>query len=347
MVVLVGKIKMIKILNFFKKYWLFILLGAITATVVVLRLFYVPSVKLQPTPTPKPLSLTPPQIEGQSLPRSIQVSLENFLYSKTMKIYQGVESRLLAEKAKTIAQQLGFTTEPQISQNAFQETFYNWAKNGEYLSINLKTSEINYGKDPYSLPLTKEGTLLSPTKTQETLYKLLEELDLVPSYSLQALKEQYLALLGPVMAEVTQEEAELIMVGLNPVLADTLLLGQNPHVSPISIMLDKGNNLVSFKYQSSFSSFDPKEEYQLKTIEEIEQTISKEGKIVFLGLMTEAEEVKLRNINLNQAKIAYLQPLAENLIQPIFVLSGTATLETKEVVEVTVYLPAVSFTPAP
>lgn len=338
---------MIKILNFFKKYWLFILLGALATIVVVLGVFYAPSVKPQPKPTPTPLSLTPPQIEGQSLPRTVQVSLENFFYPKTMKIYQGVENRLLAEKAKTIAQQLGFTTEPQISQSALQETFYNWTKNGEYLSINLKTSEINYGKDPYSLPLAKEGTLFSPIKTQETLIKLLEELDLVPSYSLQTLKEQYLALLGPVIAEVAQEKAELIMVGLNPVLADTLLLGQNPRVSPISIMLDKGNNLISFKYQSSFSSFDPKEEYQLKTIEEIEQTVSKEGKIVFLSLMTEAEEVELKDVNLNQAKVAYLQPLKENLIQPIFVLSGTATLETKEVTEVNVYLPAISFTPAP
>lgn len=335
---------MMKILAFFKKYWLFILLGALATIVVVLRFFYAPSAEPQigPIPTPSPL-LSPPQIEGQALPKSVQVSLQNFKYPKTMKIYQGAENRFLPGKAKAIAQQLGFTTEPQISQSVSQEIFYNWAKNGEYLSINLNTSGINYGKDFSNL--TKEGDLPSPVKAQETLNKLLEDLGLVPSYSLQVQKEQYLALMGPVMTQVAPEKAEVIMVGSNPVLEDTLLLGQNPGALLISIMIDKENTLVSFEYQSPFFSFDPKEEYPLKTIKEIEEKISKEGKIVFLDLITEVEEVELKSVNLNQAKIAYLQPMTGNLIQPTFVLSGTATLETGEVIEVIVYLPAISFKP--
>ncbi len=335
-----------KIIQFFKHYWIFVVLAAIAGGFIIIRL----NQKVQPSPGPKPtpspsISLSFPKITGSTLPPNSKITASNFSFPSQLKTYQGQEKELSSDQAKKIAFGLNFSGSPQETNDVFLGTFYTWNSNRAFLSIGLKANKVDYGQDLGVATIPKQGTLPSLESAKTTLEELLTKLGLEPDFELKWQKEEYLTQ-GYYFQPVTgPEEADFIKIGANPAIGQYQLVGLNPTEPLISLILDKNKGVVRFQYQIYFSGFEGLETYDLKTKEEVESILLSEGRIVYFGTFQESvKPPEITQAEFNQITLAYYQDPDKNpIIQPIFILSGQGTLENGEKTEIIAYLPAIKF----
>lgn len=322
-----------KAIQFFKRYWVFVLLAAVASGLIMLRLSQrgqPPLPGFQPRPTPQP-TVIKPTITGFKIPPSPKLTLTDFSFPSQLKTYQGQESKISPDEAIKIAQEFNFSQPPRKSEDISLGRFYTWASATYSLSIGLDASQISYGLDLYQTQPPTQGALPSPEAAKATLENLLARLDLTPDFESEWQKEKY-------------EEVDFIRVGFNPALDHYQLIGFNPHEPLVSLALGKEEEIIYFRYQVYFSGFVEKETYELKTKEEVQKTLTTEGKIVYAGTFKKTtKEPDFIQASFNQIQLAYFQdPEKALVIQPIYILTGKGTLANKEETEIIAYLPAIS-----
>jgi len=332
-----------KIIQFFKRYWVFILLAAIVGGLIMLRL----SQRGQPPSLPRPISkpsLTKPKITGIKIPFGPNLDLADFYFPSQLKIFQGQESKISSDKAVKIAQEFNFSQPPQKSEDVFLGTFYAWSSDTHFLSIALDSSKIDYGLNLYQAEPPTQEALPSRETIKTTLENLLARLDLTPDFEFKWQKEEYLVQDHYFSPTSIPEEADFIKVGFSPILGQNQLVSLNPTEPLVSLTLGKGGEIIRFQYQVYFSSFEGQETYTLKTKEEVQKSLTKEGKIVYAGtLQKTTKEPKITRASFDQIRLAYFQePEKTSVIQPIFILSGRGILAEGEETEIISYLPAIS-----
>lgn len=334
----------IKIRNFFRRYFIFILLAAVSSGLIVLRLSQrgqPPGV--QPSLVPQP-SLIRPKITGIQVPPGGKLLITDFSFPSNLEIYQGKESKLSSDKTIKIAQEFNFSQPPQESEDVFLGTFYAWSSETHFLSIALDVNKIEYGLDLYRGQPSTQGPLPSLEEARVSLENLLAKLGLTPQFEIKWQKEEYLIQGLYFLPTNNLEEADFIKIGFNPAVGQYQLVGLNPNEPLVSLILAKGGDIIRFQYQIFFSGFEKQETYDLKNKEEIQTTLTTEGKIVYAGTFKETtKEPKITQAIFSQIKLAYFQEPEKSLtIHPIFILSGQGTLAGGEVTEIIVYLPAIS-----
>jgi len=347
-IMLHGKIKKVieKVIQFFKRYWIFIVLATVASSLLVFRLSQREQPSLEPQPTPAPqIKLSPPQISGVNLPRNSIFSISDFSFPPRLKIYQGSESKISSDQAVKIAREFGFSGSPQESEDVFLGNFYTWATKTKFLSIALNSNTINHGLDLSQSQLPTKGALPSPETAKTTLENLLENLGLSPQFELKWQKEDYLVNRYSLPFVNNPKEADFIKVGFNPAVGQYQMIGLEPNEPLVSLVLDKEAKLISFSYQLYFSSLEDLEIYDLKDNNDVQALLITEGKIVYSDSYEEI--VKIPNFvqaEFNQITLAYYQDPDKNpIIQPIYILSGQGTLESGEKTEIIAYLPAIKF----
>lgn len=332
-----------KLIQFFKRYWVFILLAAIVGGLIMLRL----SQRGQPPslskPTLKP-SLTKPKITGIKIPFGPNLDLADFYFPSQLKTFQGQESEISSDKAVKIAQEFNLSQTPQKSEDVFLGTFYAWSSDTHFLSIALDSNKIEYGLDLYQAQPPTQGALPSPETVKTTLENLLAKLTLTPEFEYKWQKEEYLIQDHYFSPTSILEEADFIKVGFNPTLGQYQMVDLNPTEPLVSLTLGKGGEIIRFQYQVYFSSFEGQETYSLKTKEEVQKSLTEEGRIVYAGTFRETtKEPKISRASFDQIRLAYFQePEKTSVIQPIFILSGQGTLAVGGVTEIIAYLSAIS-----
>jgi hypothetical protein len=336
----------VKIKHFLRKYWIFVLLAAVTSGLLLIRLIQKGQVSLpenQPTPSPE-IALTLPKISGTTIPPNSKTAFIDFSFPSRLKTYQGQEIKLTADKAKRIAQELNFSDSPQINEDVFLGTIHTWSDNNYYLTIALDSSKIEYNLDLFEVQLPTKGTLPSPETARTNLENLLAKLGLTPNVELKWQKEKYLSE-GYYLQLAQPEQADFIEIGANPAIGQYQLIGLDPNEPLISIVLGKNGKIVRFRYQIFFSEFVGGEIQDLKTQEGVENSLLLEGKIVSArSLSKPVIELKISQAEFNQITLAYYQDPEKNpIIQPIYILSGQGTLENGETTEIIAYLPAIKF----
>ena len=334
-----------KIKNFFKNYWIFILLAAVVVILGAIKLTQ-PKVK---GPTPAPLILppfSPPQIMGDPLPSDTKISIEKFNFPSKMKTYQGEPNKISSDKAKEIASSLGFTNPPQISEDVFQGKFHSWSTTENFLSIGLDSSRISYGKNLRLHPPPTTESLPPFSEAQEIFNNFIKKVkvDLPQDYRFQ--NPKFLAKKGTLLKETTLDQADFIQAGINLAIDGYQILSQDPDTPSAYVLIGKDKNVYRFEYFVPLLSFSAKDSYQIKSLEEIKSSIISEAKIV--SYKTEEENYVIQGlsgVNLNEISLVFFEPISkENLvIQPIFVLAGKGISPDGNVVELKAYLPAVSF----
>ncbi len=336
-----------KIIQFFKRYWIFIILATVVAMLLVVRLSQreqVPPSGPQPTPAPQ-VKLSPPKITDANLPRNSTVSISDFSFPPRLKIYQGSESKISSDQAIKIAQEFGFSGSPGKSEDIFLGNFYTWATKTKFLSIALDSNTINYGLDLSQSQPPTQGTLPSPETTKTALENLLKNLELSPQFELKWQKEDYLVNRHSLPSVSNSEEADFIKVGFNPAVDQYQMIGLEPNQPLVSLILDKEEKLIAFSYQLYFSSLEGLEIYDLKDKNNVQALLTAEGKIVYSGAYQKtAKEPSFTRAEFNQIRLAYFQnPEKDLIIQPIYILSGQGTLENGKKTEIIAYLPAIKF----
>lgn len=332
-----------KFIQFFKRYWVFILLATVASGFFVLRLVQ----KGQPPPPPRVTSepsLIEPKIDGIKIPSNAKLALANFSFPSQLKTYQGQESKISSDKAIKIAQEFNFSQPPQKSEDVFLGTFYAWSSKPHFLSISLDSSKIEYGLDLYQTQLLLQGVLPSPETAKTTLKNLLTKLDLTPEFEIKWQKEEYLVQDHYFSPTSSPEEADFIKVGFNPSLDRYQLVSLNPTEPLVSLTLGKDGEIIRFQSQIYFSKFDSQETYTLKTKEEVQKSLTREGRIVYASTLEKTtKEPEISQASFDKVQLAYFQEAEKtSVIQPIFILSGQGTLADGEVIEIIACLPAIS-----
>ena len=335
-----------KIIEFFKRYWIFIVLAAVASGLLLIRLNQkgqlVP--KVQPMPTPQP-RLSLPKITGTVIPVNAKINLQEFSFPTRLKIYQGQERPLTSDKAKKIAQELDFSGSAQENEDVSLGTFYSWNSKTHFLSIALKANKIDYGLILGLAPVLKQGVLPSLEIAKTELESLLSKLGLSPDFELKWQKEQYLTEGYNLPSTPGQEGADFIKIGANPAISQHQLVGSNPTNPLISLLLNKNKEIVRFQYQVYFSDFEGQDTYNLKTKEEVESALLSEGRIVYFGTFQKSVlPPEITQAEFNQIALAYYQDPDKNpLLQPIYILSGRGTTKEGEETEIVAFLPAIKF----
>jgi hypothetical protein len=336
-----------KILDFIKRYWIFIVLAAVASGLLILRLSQggKPSLPgIQPTPTPQ-ISLTKPKIPGITIPLEAKTTITDFSFPSQLKIYQGKESQLSTNQATKIAQEFNFSGSASKNEDVFLGTFHIWSSKTNFLSIAIDSNKIEYGLDLYQTQVSNQGSIPSPEEAKKTLENLLDKLGLKPEFELKWQKEEYLVQ-GYYFQPVTnQNEADFVKIGFNPAVGQHQLVGLNPNEPLVSLILGKGGEIIRFQYQVYFANFEGQQTYALKTKETVQATLITEGRIVYAGTLEKTtQEPKITRAEFNQVRLAYFQePEKNSVIQPIYILSGQGTLENGETTEIIAYLPAIKF----
>lgn len=332
-----------KVFEFLGKYWLFVLLGTLATIVVALKI--ITSQKTPPPSPIKPVSPTPSapvlKLEGKALPQNTRFLASTDTLPKTAKTYQGREKRLPDEQANQIAQKLGFA-QPPTKDKGILGTFYFWNSEDYSLNILLDLLGIDYNLNGYQT-LPKEGELPSQSQAQTILDNLLDELGLQPSFELIGLNPRYFKIKGTGFIETTPQEADFLQVGFVFSFQNSQLVSTSLFEPDVYLRIGRGGKLARFRYKAYFSEFTEERAFPLKNQEQIVSTLVSEGKIIDQDFTSEAAiwGLDFTEAEFDQISLVYYEPTDKNqLVQPIYFLSGKGTLADGQQTRIVAYLPA-------
>ncbi|MFC1727201.1 hypothetical protein ACFL0Y_01635 [Patescibacteria group bacterium] len=339
--------KIKKIFVFLKKYWVLVFLSLVTLFLLFWKIFHsFPSPPPQATPAP-PLDLqvlVPPNISGQKIPFQHKFEINDFSYPSQLPIYQGSFEKITPARAQEMAKYFNFLESPQEIEDIFLGHLLAWNSTSHALSIGLETGKVEYLLDLFNSKINQSGSLPSPTETRNSLENLLNKLKISFNFEPKWQKESFLVNNYSFTPTTDSQEADFINIGFNPSLNSYQLVGQQPYELLVSLTLGKNSEVIRFLMYSFFETFTEQDSYPLKSIEEIKRTIISEGRIVYTGKLSKTfQEPQFIRLSFDQISLAYLQEAQKDqLIQPIFILTGKGVLESKEEVEIAAYLPAIT-----
>lgn len=344
----------LKIIEFLKKYWLFVLLGALVILVISLKIF-ASSPKPSPTPTPSITpspsapSLSPLIINGKAIPSRAKFSAQTSFLPQNATVYQGEKSTLSEQEASNIAQKLGFAGPSNQEQDTVFGSFYAWSSSEYYLSVWTQSPKIDYELASPRTALTKEGIFPDQNQAQSILNDLLNKADVKPPSGLVFLKIRYFKVVDNNFIESTSQNADFMQAGFAPSLNNYHLLTNNLFEPPVYLRLTRSSKIIRFVYTATFSNFIGVNSFPLKNQAQITSSLVTEGKIIDQDYSTDAAgNLDFTNAEFNQISLAYFQqPTVNNLLQPIYVLSGTGTLSNGQQTRITAFLPAINYEGAP
>lgn len=337
-----GKLNMGKIKSFFIKYWLFILLATLAT---ILSGFHLKNKFPSPQEVKKLLPLPLPSLESQSLHASPNISTleKNFpSFEKNIAVYQVVSSPLSDQQAISIANRLGFTEPPTVSQNYQGDAIYDWSKEEKSLSINLRWGSINYHLTP-STP--QNLTPLSFSRVENIAKNFLEENKFLPPEGIiLKLKEiSWANDFGYGIEKVlSSQNANLVQIDFEYEIDNKKLIN-----SSVVIGVNFKEQITQFTYQYSFKEIKLLEMYPLKTKKEVIETIKTKPTISYLHIpnyytVTTEEFKNITNVTFDNIELVYYKydPL-QSYLQPVFLITGKARLKDGQEGEVGLYLPAI------
>jgi hypothetical protein len=337
-----------KFKNFFKKFWLFIVLATI-ATVLFGLYFFQKNLSEKTTGNLLPL----PSIDIETYPISVSPIVDISLIEKNFppfnnkaEVYQALPSFFSDQEAVMIAKKLGFFGSPSVSRNQQNENIYTWNANDKFLAINLHRGQVEFGLTPSYEEITPLGISLSLAAAENIAKDFLRVNNLLPpeNISMEQKSISYIKTQNIYYKEVsTPPEANAVQIGFgykinNKEITDSHAL--------ITINLD--SQIIGFIYQPPFKEIKLLDIYPLKTKEEIVQILKTKKSINYFFIpnyygSTAEESQNITNLTFDNIELVYYKydPL-QTYLQPVFLITGKATLKGGQQGEVGLYLPAIS-----
>jgi len=336
---------MIKIKNFFSKYWLFVLL---TIIATIFGTFYFKNKSIPPIVGNKLLGLPSPQIESYKIPNSVSISLEeNNLESpkKDLEVYQASSFVFSDQEAIEIAKRLGFLQLPTVTYNQIRKgNVYTWDDEQKSLIMNLNWGTINYHQKLKNQSPSQINSI-TLTEGEEIVSKFLESNGFLPNGDISLVKKDLFYIKTSEMGAKkvsSPQEANLIEADFDYKINQKKITN-----CFIIIAIDFSKQIVNFNYQPAFKGVKILDNYPLKLRDEIMKDLKNKREISYLltpsSYSPTSEEVKkITSLSFNQIEIAYYKydPL-QSYLQPVFLVTGIANLENNQQAEIGVYLPAI------
>lgn len=260
-------------------------------------------------------------------------------------------SLLVAEKAKELANVLGFTGQPTI----VSPSEYLWEKKDQSLQLRMSILTLNY--------------VISPTKSQTFLPNLLPNEETLKTFARNFLSQarpfdksfdenkttvSWLRFNGQTLVKAESlSEADAARVDFFRTVkigeVSYPLLTTNPQESSVQVFF-RGGQGVPYEINYTFWPYDFTQgsTYPLKNVSLAWEKIKKgqativllSGKIIDYLTLTQRPEI--RNVTIREIKMAYFDDKArQSFLQPIYVFSGQADFKNGESSEIVLYVPAV------
>lgn len=228
-----------------------------------------------------------------------------------------------------------------ITEDVSRGTVYIFRDNSRSLSFYSKTNETVYVS---GLELSSKSNSL----TDESLIKIaedfLQETFLLESKSLFFSSIIYLNKNEEHSEVVTRSEANMFKVNFSPIELGIKLVENDPLSSGISVWINKGGDILKAEIKKQTSTVFSTENILIKNYEEFTKTLSSSTLVNLADgniFPKDLSKGSIKNINVDKVEIAYYKESSEVLFyQPVFVLSGTATVEKLGSIPAILYLPA-------
>jgi len=342
-----------KITQLIKKYWLFLFLGMVAASLLVLKLTIKPEVEpTQPESKPPAFKINPPQSKfsfstGRQPNYQISLIERDFDFPNRLPVYQTKKftpNEILKIYQPMIAQ-LGFSESAEKKQIK-QELILLWRQKNQSLVIKTSSGQFSFSGQ-YLLEET--GQILNSKSAAENLRQKLISWGLlnkqVKTKEIKGFKKTGLEL----SAVENLSQASVWLIIFKPDFQGYPLKGIGPAENLIEAKIDKEGKLLSLSF--NLHQIKPKEigQYPLKNYSETIQAI-KNGQIQLIKVSDQknneeflptAEEIK--TIKINQISLAYLETAeSQDFYQPIFLFKGEIILKNNQIYQAEFILPAIS-----
>lgn len=304
-----------------KKTLIFIVLLIIAIiSLLILRLS-----RPSPPPPPEPSIYLPfPRLSQESVATQTIVFSDPSPLSPTQaSYYTATQPPITQELFNQLALSLGITTETQVINDPIQGTFYTSTTPQKNLTLVPSAAALNYF---YDIPPSSNGTFPSPQLINQIIQDFISYLP--PAWQPQNTKivsQQYLKISGGEFISATETSAHILAISLA---TQPNFLNQSHPPPDLSIQLTRAGDIRSFSFTLPLQ-LTPSQPYPLKTKADIIAAFIPEA--AFAGDMAIADLKQIDRFVIDQITLNYRLPsVQENLVHPIFVLTGTIYFDANE-----------------
>jgi len=346
-----------KIINFFKQYWLFILLATIATIILLLWLSQRVKRTRPPVPGPTPTAGVLPQPQSKFSQLLGEGIYYNILFSEsefdkipqTLPVYQTKEftkEEIISRYVKIISD-LGFSGNPEEQQRP-DGKYLVWQEGNNYLGINVSSGQFMFsGKT--SLSSSPETTTFTSSQIQNLIKQKLISWELISEEA--KIKEiNGFGVAGLELVPVPNlSQAVIFQIIIEPYFESYSLVGLGPAKNLIEAKADYQGILLSLFFNLHQVDREIVDYYPIKSFEETTREI-KNGQAQVIQVLTSKQEERsipsleeILSVKFTSITVAYYETTeAQEFYQPIFLLKGNISLKEGEILQATFILPAIS-----
>lgn len=306
-------------INFFRKYWLFIVLALVATLLGLLWLNKKPQVPEVPQISEKTEGF---ELVGEPISPNTTVTLNVAdPYKSTAPLLKVERQTVLpTENATQAAALLGFTSAPEIIPGTAPNEIWLWSGLEHNLTITPKTNEVNYARDWINYPSPLLGTFKETTAILRDFTSLFAVLGL----KLDNLKyvERFVDKEGNTVSQ--EDKPAFKEVRLKYFTGENQVLEYTGQEYITLVLFDSVGRIVKLYSVNQIKDTSPFNSLKLKSFEELAADIKEKGRIREIssghGLLNPKD---FTTIELTTLEIAYFLPQTGEFAHPVFLLSGT------------------------
>lgn len=285
-----------------------------------------------------------PAITNQKFQVESHITEANFKFPASLPILQasGVGDLTLQE-ARDIAIKFGYTNDPQILKDTFTGTFYLWMNEIATLDITAKTRVVKYSLNSTLLTSPKR---LTENELVNNAKSFILSKGLISDNNVGSFVNYYkLPNAGDLETRVSTniQGADLILVNFSVNSNGYKVLTLDPTKSPISVRELPDGTISEVDLVVLGNINQSAQNYNLKNFQDFQAGLTsatiisiQDGKIINPDPLT----YKIQSVNATNTDLVYLAQQGNNYFSPVFLIKGTANIETLGNVNVYLYLNA-------
>lgn len=300
----------------------------------------------RPPTSPKLISPTPPpRLAGEKVSGNISFA-NNIFIPATAFLAEEKKYNLNDAVMKNISATLGFLGQEEIPTSPLAPSQLSWSSKKHFLTISKTDNVVQFGTYVQSNPEMVKGTLPSKTSAAETAIKWLGQISqFIPDISSATPETSYYLLGGEHPKETSNVKlAQAIKVDFYPTVKNFKTFGVNPKEPPVRVIIGPNDQVLFASIYLGINNIKAGKEFQIKSFQRLQENVFSEGKIVSVkeieGDITPDALTNYQEIDISDIILGYSWQSANSMIEPVLVLSGSATRSSGGAVDITILVPA-------
>lgn len=276
---------------------------------------------------------------------NINTEEKDFDFPKNLPVLKIAPVPISVDEADSVAAHLGLTTAPLEFNGVFEGPLRIYQ--GDESSLTVSTVKGKFQFVNYVFPESVENKQLSDAQIIQTAQDFLLSRGFVSDSGLKASSVLYLEeRSGEGSYEVAKENADLFQVNFSSSVSEAPILSLTPQSSPINVGVLPDGTVFKAYVEKLTGISQSSESYKIKSYEEF---LANKNSAVLVTLdegninLPDIPKGNIKKIDVDEIELGYLYEFSgATILQPIFVLRGSATLTGYPNIEAILYLPAIS-----